>query len=132
MPAWPRGWRAPFRRQTASAFARGWWARSGVDDLLALGKAESDELVRRAAAVRNGMTALFGALVGAGETPARRRRQAWRRCGNRWGEPGTRPPVRWTEARRGRSPRGILEDARGARGGGDGDTAAGRPGGSRR
>ena len=40
----------------------------GVDDLLALGKAESDELVRRAAAVRNGMTALFGALVGAGET----------------------------------------------------------------
>ena len=28
MPAWPRGWRAPFRRQTASAFARGWWARS--------------------------------------------------------------------------------------------------------
>ncbi|MBP6707113.1 MAG: FUSC family protein, partial [Achromobacter sp.] len=40
----------------------------GVDDLLALGKAESDELARCAAAVRNGMAALFGALVGAGET----------------------------------------------------------------
>ena len=105
----------------------------GVDDLLALGKAESDELVRRAAAVRNGMTALFGALVGAGETlPPGAAARPWRRCGNRWGEPGTRPPVRWTEARRGvRRAAHPGGRARRLRGGGDGDTAAGRPGGSR-
>lgn len=36
----------------------------GVDDLLAAGKAESEDLAQRAAAVRNGMAALFGALVG--------------------------------------------------------------------
>ncbi len=41
----------------------------GVDDLLAAGKAESEDLAQRAAAVRNGMAALFGALVGG--TPAR-------------------------------------------------------------
>lgn len=36
----------------------------GVDDLLAAGKAESEDLAQRAAAIRNGMAALFGALVG--------------------------------------------------------------------
>lgn len=36
----------------------------GIDDLLALGKAESEDLAQRAAAVREGMVALFGALVG--------------------------------------------------------------------
>ncbi|HBP6727994.1 FUSC family protein [Pseudomonas aeruginosa] len=36
----------------------------GVDDLLALGKAESEDLALRAAAVRNGMVSLFAALVG--------------------------------------------------------------------
>ena len=41
----------------------------GVDDLLAAGKAESEDLAQRAAAVRNGMAALFGALIGG--TPAR-------------------------------------------------------------
>ena len=104
----------------------------GVDDLLALGKAESDELVRRAAAVRNGMTALFGALVGAGDPAARRRRPG----------PGDAAGTAGASLERGRpcagrrrggafAARRILEDARGARGGGDGDTAAGRPGGSR-
>ncbi|WZB76818.1 FUSC family protein [Achromobacter insuavis] len=41
----------------------------GVDDLLAAGKAESEDLAQRAAAVRNGMAALFSALIGG--TPAR-------------------------------------------------------------
>ena len=36
----------------------------GIDDLLALGKAESEDLAQRAAAVRHGMASLFGALVG--------------------------------------------------------------------
>lgn len=36
----------------------------GMDDLLAAGKAESEDLAQRAVAVRNGMAALFGALVG--------------------------------------------------------------------
>lgn len=36
----------------------------GVDDLLALGKAESADLARRAAAVRHAMAALFAALAG--------------------------------------------------------------------
>lgn len=36
----------------------------GVDDLLAAGKAESEDLAQRAATIRNGMAALFGALVG--------------------------------------------------------------------
>lgn len=36
----------------------------GVDDLLAAGKAESEDLAQRAAAVRNGMAALFSAWVG--------------------------------------------------------------------
>lgn len=36
----------------------------GMDDLLAAGKAESEDLAQRAAAVRNGMAALFSALVG--------------------------------------------------------------------
>ena len=105
----------------------------GVDDLLALGKAESDELVRRAAAVRNGMTALFGALVGAGETlPPGAAAQALATLREPLGRA-------WNEAARaldggaaGRSPRAHPGGrARRLRGGGDGDTAAGRPGGSR-
>ncbi|KWH23698.1 fusaric acid resistance protein [Burkholderia cepacia] len=36
----------------------------GIDDLLALGKAESEDLAQRAAAVRHGMASLFGALAG--------------------------------------------------------------------
>lgn len=35
-----------------------------MDDLLAAGKAESEDLAQRAVAVRNGMASLFGALVG--------------------------------------------------------------------
>ncbi|WP_455925496.1 FUSC family protein [Pseudomonas putida] len=41
-----------------------------VDDLLALGKAESVELAQRAAALRHGMAALFAALSEAGRLPA--------------------------------------------------------------
>ncbi|MDY7806378.1 FUSC family protein [Burkholderia stagnalis] len=36
----------------------------GIDDLLALGKAESEDLAQRARAVRHGMASLFGALAG--------------------------------------------------------------------
>lgn len=36
----------------------------GIDDLLALGKAESEDLAQRAMAVRHGMASLFGALAG--------------------------------------------------------------------
>lgn len=88
----------------------------GVDDLLALGKAESDELARRAAAVRNGMAALFGALVGVGETlPPGAAAQALATLR----EPLARA---WNEAARALeagaagafAARRILEDARGA------------------
>ncbi len=42
-----------------------------LDDLLAAGKAESEDLAQRASAVRNGMASLFGALVGGAAPRAR-------------------------------------------------------------
>ena len=71
----------------------------GIDDLLALGKAESEDLAQRAAAVRHGMASLFGALVGgtaaAGRTaPARKRSRRCSRVSRPRGEP---PPTRWVK-----------------------------------